>query len=220
MKIWFKMISILIISVLIFVVYGCTKNSNTTKITTKPMTEQFIISEMLKLLIEKNTDLNVEITKGICDATINIHPAILNSNFDFYPKYTTKGWDLVFKEKRIQDNYSLFSNLNEKYNSNYNQSWISLNEIDIINIFTKDGQLTESDVVRLKDDDNFYHIYYNNTIKRNNILKKHSDLNDEITKIDGILTEKNMADLKNQVFSKNQNEKTVAEEFLKEKGLL
>lgn len=220
MKVRFKIISIVIISILIFVVYGCTKISNTNKITTKPMTEQLIISEMLKLLIEKDTDLNVEITKGICGSTINIHPKILKSDFDFYPKYTVKGWDLVFKEKRISDNYTLFSRLHEKYNRNYELGWISLNEIDIINIFTTDGQLADSDVVFLKDDENSYQIYCYNTIKRNNILKKHSELKDELTKIDNILTKKNMEDLKNQVYSKGQDEKTVAEDFLKEKGLL
>ena len=44
---------------------GCSgKASDTVRIATKPMAEQFILSEMLAALIEKDTDLNVEITKG------------------------------------------------------------------------------------------------------------------------------------------------------------
>ena len=35
------------------------------KIATKPMTEQFILGEMLKLVIEDTTDYSVELTKGI-----------------------------------------------------------------------------------------------------------------------------------------------------------
>ena len=35
------------------------------KIATKPMTEQFILGEMLKLVIEDSTDYSVKLTKGI-----------------------------------------------------------------------------------------------------------------------------------------------------------
>ena len=48
------------------------------RIATKPMTEQYILGEMLKLVIESETDYTVEITKGIAGGTSNIHPAILN----------------------------------------------------------------------------------------------------------------------------------------------
>lgn len=45
---------------------GCgNSNSETIKIATKPMTEQFLLGEMLGLLIEDSTDFDVEITKGV-----------------------------------------------------------------------------------------------------------------------------------------------------------
>ena len=58
------------------------------RIATKPMTEQFILSEMLKLIIEENTDYKVEITKGIGGGTNNIQPAMEKGEFDLYPEYT------------------------------------------------------------------------------------------------------------------------------------
>ena len=54
----------------------------------KPMTEEFIIGEMLKQLIEDRTDLSVEITKGVGGGTSNIHPAMVKGDFDMYPEYT------------------------------------------------------------------------------------------------------------------------------------
>ena len=46
------------------------------KIATKPMTEQFILGEMLKKLIEEKAGYEVELTKGIGGGTSNIQPAM------------------------------------------------------------------------------------------------------------------------------------------------
>ena len=57
------------------------------------MSEQFILGEMLALLIEENSDLQVKITKGVGGGTSNIHPAMIKGDFDLYPKYTgTSCW--------------------------------------------------------------------------------------------------------------------------------
>ena len=49
------------------------------KIATKPMTEQFILGEMLKKLIEEKAGYEVELTKGIGGGTSNIQPAMESS---------------------------------------------------------------------------------------------------------------------------------------------
>ena len=41
------------------------QQSNVIHVATKPMTEQLILGDMLKLLIEQDTDLTVELLKGI-----------------------------------------------------------------------------------------------------------------------------------------------------------
>ena len=41
------------------------EGAGTVKIATKPMTEQYILGEMLSALIQQETDYSVEITKGI-----------------------------------------------------------------------------------------------------------------------------------------------------------
>lgn len=69
--------------------------TGTIKIATKPMTEQYILGEMLKQLIENKTDYKVEVTKGIGGGTSNIHPAMEKGEFDLYPEYTSSGWVMV-----------------------------------------------------------------------------------------------------------------------------
>lgn len=287
----------ILITVLSIPAFGCSSKSDTIKIATKPMTEQFILGEMLKLLIEDNTDLNVEITKGIGGGTSNIHPAIVKGDFDLYPEYTGTGWSFVLKEEGIPDDETLYKELQEKYKSNYNLSWIGLygfnntyglvirkdlaekyniktysdlakysedltfgaeydfyeredgfnalceeygmsfkksvdldiglkynainsKEIDVMNVFTTDGQLADSDVVLLEDNKNFYQTYYCGTVIRNDTLKKHPELEEILMKMNNILTESEMAELNYKVESEKEDEKEVAEAFLRDKGLL
>lgn len=59
----------------------------TIHIATKPMTEQYVMGEILDILIEQDTDLNVELTQGVGGGTSNIQPAYrifrLRKNYGF-----------------------------------------------------------------------------------------------------------------------------------------
>ena len=46
------------------------------RIASKPMTEQYILTEIIAQLIEAETDYETEITKGVGGGTTNIHPAL------------------------------------------------------------------------------------------------------------------------------------------------
>lgn len=297
MKYMKRFLVIILIALLSIPSFGCSNKSDTIKIATKPMTEQFILGEMIKLLIEDNTDLNVEITKGIGGGTSNIHPAILKGDFDMYPEYTGTGWSFVLKETEIPDDETLYKQLQEKYNSEYDLTWVNLfgfnntfglvirkdlaekyniktysdlakyseeltfgaeydfyerddgfdalceeynmnfkksvdldiglkynainsKEIDVMNIFTTDGQLSNSDVVVLEDDKNFYQTYYCGTVVRNDTLEKYPELKEAIMKLDNIINEEEMAKLNYLVETEGQDESKVAKDFLIEKGLV
>lgn len=71
------------------------------RIASKPMTEQYILTEILKQLIEANTNLKVQLTKGIGGGTTNIHPALIKGDFDLYPEYTGTAWAFVVKRDDI-----------------------------------------------------------------------------------------------------------------------
>ena len=95
------------------------------KIATKPMTEQFILGEMLKLVIEDTTDYSVELTKGIGGGPNNIMPAMESGDFDLYPEYTSSGYIMVLKHDSdgISDE-DMWKQLQKEYKDKYDMSWI------------------------------------------------------------------------------------------------
>ena len=261
---------------------ACKDRKNTIRIATKPMTEQFILGEMLKLLIEQDTGLAVEITKGIGGGTSNIHPAMLKGEFDIYPEYTGTGWLVVLKKEYEQkfhlkwlspygfDNtYSLavgeplakkydltrfsdlarypdqfifgaeydFFEIHEGYEAlcqyydlkfkktrdmdiGLKYEAIKSGKVDVMNIFTTDGQLNGANLTVLKDDKNFFPSYYCTTVIREETLKAHPELEQTLEKMKGILTNAEMAELNYEVDIASRPEQTVAADFLKKKGLL
>ena len=94
-------------------------------IATKPMTEQLILGNVLKELIEKKTDLTVEVTEGVGGGTSNIQPAMLSGQFDIYPEYTGTAWSAVLKRTDAYDE-SLFNELSQAYKEEYNFEWVGM----------------------------------------------------------------------------------------------
>lgn len=282
----------------LFLIGGCAgKSSDTIRIATKPMTEQFILSEMLAAMIEKDTDLNVEITKGIAGGTGNIHPAMVKGDFDLYPEYTGTAWTDVLKNTEKVMPEEMYQKLQEQYKDQFNMEWVGLygfnntytlavkeefaeqnqietfselapftpnmkfgaeydfyeredgydplceaygyqfgstsdldiglkyqaigaDEVNVINAFTTDGSLGAYGLKTLKDDKNFFPSYYCGTIVREEVLKAHPELRDVLMKLDGILTDEEMSQLNYRVEKDKEDEKTVAVNFLTQKGLL
>ena len=276
---------------------GCESKKDTIHIATKPMSEQFILGEMLDLLIEENSDLHVKITKGVGGGTSNIHPAMVKGDFDLYPEYTGTGWLVILKKDTLLPPDQLFSELQKEYSREYGLKWVApygfnnayslavsnemakkynlktfsdlalypdlftfgaeydfyeINDgyadlcayynlkfkknldmdiglkyeamrsgkIDVINIFTTDGQLSHANLTILKDDKHFFPSYYCATIVREETLKEHPELERILEKMNGILTDQEMADMNYKVDVEHRTEREVAVEFLKKKGLL
>ena len=276
---------------------GCESKKDTIHIATKPMSEQFILGEMLALLIEENSDLHVKITKGVGGGTSNIHPAMIKGDFDLYPEYTGTGWLVILKKDTLLPPDQLFSELQKEYSREYGLKWVApygfnnayslavsnemakkynlktfsdlalypdlftfgaeydfyeINDgyadlcayynlkfkknldmdiglkyeamksgkIDVINIFTTDGQLSHTNLTVLKDDKHFFPSYYCATIVREETLKEHPELERILEKMNGILTDQEMADMNYKVDVEHRTEREVAVEFLKKKGLL
>lgn len=84
------------------------------KIATKPVTEGYILGEIIGTLIEEKTNLKVKMISGVGGGTSNIHPAMVKGDFDIYPEYTGTIWKLVLGEK---DKYfeSRYNELLTKY---------------------------------------------------------------------------------------------------------
>lgn len=102
---------------MIFGLCACGKKE-TIKIASKPMTEQYILTEMLAQLIEDETDYEVEITKGVGGGTTNIHPALVKGEFDLYPEYTRSAWlNVLKKEEMEKDDDKLYEQLLTEYDA-------------------------------------------------------------------------------------------------------
>ncbi len=97
------------------------------KIATKPMTEQYILGEILKQLIENKTDYKVEVTKGIGGGTSNIHPAMEKGEFDLYPEYTSSGWVMVLGHQagEVADE-EMLAKLQQEYSEKFGMTWVGL----------------------------------------------------------------------------------------------
>lgn len=95
---------------------GCAKKEQgTIKIASKPMTEQYVLTEIIGQLIEHDLGVKVEITKGVGGGTTNIQPALLKGDFDLYPEYTGTGWLTVLKKEQENDSDVLYENLQKGY---------------------------------------------------------------------------------------------------------
>lgn len=291
----------LIILGLFIVIFGVyfslnSKKDKTINIATKPMTEGYILGQMLIELIEQDTDLKVNITNGVGGGTSNIHPAIVKGEFDLYPEYTGTSWEAVLKKEGSYDE-SKFDELQKEYKEKYNLEYVNLygfnntyglavnkdiakkynlktysdlakvsnnlifgaeydfferedgykelqkvynmnfkkqidmdiglkyqamkdKKIDVMVIFTTDGQLAISDVVVLEDDKKMYPSYRAGTVIRSEILSEYPELKPVLEKLNNILDDKTMADLNYQVESEGKKPEDVAREYLQEKGLL
>ena len=272
------------------------KKDKTINIATKPMTEGYILGQMLTELIEQDTDLKVNITNGVGGGTSNIHPAIVKGEFDLYPEYTGTSWEAVLKKEASYDE-SKFDELQKEYKEKYNLEYVNLygfnntyglavnkdiaekynlktysdlakvsnnlifgaeydfferedgykelqkvynidfkkkidmdiglkyqamkdKKIDVMVIFTTDGQLAVSDVIVLEDDKKMYPSYRAGTVVRSEILSEYPELKPVLEKLNNILDDKTMADLNYQVESEGKKPEDVAREYLQEKGLL
>lgn len=285
---------VLIVAVVIASVVPDNKK-DTIHIATKPMTEQYVLGEMLDILIEQDTDLNVEITQGVGGGTSNIQPAMENGEFDLYPEYTGTGWNMVLKKEGLYTE-DMFSSLQKEYNDDYDMSWIGMygfnntyglvvrkeiadkynlktysdlkavsdqltfgaeydfferedgydalcaeygfhfkktmdmdiglkyqainqGKIDVMNIFTTDGQLSTSDVVVLVDDKQFYPSYMCGNIVRNEVMEQHPELEAVLQTLSGTITDSDMARMNYEVETLGREPRAVAKEFLAGKGL-
>ena len=111
-----------IAAVALFLPFG---QKETINIATKPMTEQYILGEALKELIEHKTNLKVNLTQGVGGGTSNIQPGMEKGSFDIYPEYTGTGWNLVLKNTDFYSN-DKFSQLQSEYRQKYNMDWLGM----------------------------------------------------------------------------------------------
>ncbi|WP_240666730.1 glycine betaine ABC transporter substrate-binding protein [Longirhabdus pacifica] len=121
-----KIVALAFICMLVVSTAACSSEEKSVVIASKPMTEQYIIVEMLAMLIEEKTDISVEKKLGIGGGTENIHPAMLKGEIDIYPEYTGTGWNDVLKQASVEDPQQLYQEVKAKYDSEFDITWSGL----------------------------------------------------------------------------------------------
>lgn len=93
-------------------------------------------------------------------------------------------------------------------------------KVDVMDIFTTDGQLAIAEVVVLEDDKNFFSSAMAAMVVRDEILETYPELEKVFKRLEGILDDEKMAYLNYRVETEGIDAEVVASEFLKEIGIL
>ena len=87
-------------------------------------------------------------------------------------------------------------------------------------VFTTDGQLAAADVVVLEDDRQFYPSYLCGNVVRSEVLEKYPELDGVLGRLDGLISDRDMAQMNYEVETESREPEDVAEEYLSSHGLL
>ena len=132
------------------------------------------------------------------------------AEYDFFEREDgfnalSKVYNLKFRKNADMDNGLKYQALFDK-------------KLDVMTVFTTDGQLNDKRIVVLEDDLNFYPKYMAGMVVREEVLNKHPELNTVLDKLNNLIDEGTMAKLNNRVETGKENPKDVAISFLEEKG--
>ncbi|MCF7944108.1 MAG: glycine/betaine ABC transporter substrate-binding protein [Spirochaetia bacterium] len=116
----------IVIAAVLFMITALTGCEGEKKVVvaSKPHAEQYILAEMLTLIIEDRTDISVEKQLGIGGGTANIQPGMESGEIDIYPEYTGTGWLFVLKEELVKNPDDLYRQVKEGYADEYDIIWL------------------------------------------------------------------------------------------------
>ncbi|MFT7667588.1 MAG: osmoprotectant transport system permease protein [Planctomycetota bacterium] len=113
-----------LVLVLAFLLAGAGRAQEQVVIGSKNFTESRILGELMALLIEEHTALEVEHRSGL-GGTLVCFAALEAGEIDVYPEYTGTGWSAILKrEGGIGDSLSTFLQVEEEFRSRYGIEWL------------------------------------------------------------------------------------------------
>ena len=150
--------------------------------------------------------------KKISDLKSIASQLVFGAEYDFYERedgFTALSdkYGLHFKKELDMDNGLKYQAIRD-------------GKIDVMTVFTTDGQLATSDITVLEDDRHLYPSYLAGTVVREKTLEKYPKLKEILAKLNNILDDKEMARLNSLVESKGLKPEDVARDYLIEKHLI
>lgn len=137
---------------------------------------------------------------------------VFGAEYDFFER--EDGYDALCESYGLSFKDTMDLDIGLKYDA------IKQKKIDVMNMFTTDGQLSVSDVVVLEDDKGLYPSYVCGFVVRNEILEEHPQLKEVFHVMENAITDAEMAKMNYQVEAEGKLPEEVATAFLKEKGML
>ncbi len=133
---------------------------------------------------------------------------VFGAEYDFFEREDgfnplKKEYDFEFKKVIDMDN-------GLKYRALFNST------VDVITVFTTDGQIQDPNLTVLKDDRKFYPTYRAGLVVRGDILNKYPKLEKVLNNLEGKIDEKTMASLNYMVEKNFMTASEVAKKFLVE----
>lgn len=137
---------------------------------------------------------------------------VFGAEYDFFER--EDGYDALCKTYDLAFKKTMDMDIGLKYQA------INQGKIDVMVIFTTDGQLSVSDVRVLKDDKNFYPSYLCGNVIRCEVLENHPELSEIFEKLTGTVSDEAIAQMNYAVETEGKEPRAVANEFLQNSGLL
>lgn len=137
---------------------------------------------------------------------------VFGAEYDFFER--EDGYDPLCAEYGFEFKDTVDLDIGLKYQA------INQKKIDVMNIFTTDGQLSVSDVTVLIDDKSFYPSYMCGNVIRNEVLETHPELEHIFIQLEGAISDESMAEMNYEVETDGREPRDVAAAFLKAAGLL
>ena len=150
--------------------------------------------------------------KTISDLAPHAPGLAFGAEYDFYER--EDGFDALAETYGLQFKSTADMDIGLKYPA------INAGEVDVMDVFTTDGQLSTADVVLLEDDKGFFLPAYCGTVVRAEALEKHPGLRGVLEMFEGLISTKEMTDMNYAVEQEGKEDKAVALAFLRQKGLL
>lgn len=150
--------------------------------------------------------------KSFSDLTKVSKDLVLGCDFEFidrpdgYPGLQ-KIYGMTFKDVKGMDHGISYRSIVEK-------------QVDVVNAFSTDGQISINGLVILEDDKSFFPPYDAGAIVKEEVIKKYPEIQKALDKLEGVITEADMQELNAKVDSEGLKAENVARDFLKKKGLI
>ena len=94
----------------------------TIKVGSKNFTEEFLLGEMYRQLLEAN-GFKVETSFGLATEAV-AHQALLNGEIDVYPEYTSTGLQAILKLPASKDRKEIYETVKREYEKQFQVTWL------------------------------------------------------------------------------------------------